>query len=155
MSDYTGKCYCGTVQFKTMGEPLFTQYCHCQKCREIASLSQRTTDKTGYGFTAAYLTDHFSVTKGEDELENHPRGNSDLWLCKACKSLIYGISQDPTLQQGIGINVNNFAFTQGVPESFKADKHIWYENRMKDVDDTLPKYKDTPVEQMGSGILIS
>ncbi len=155
MTTYKGQCVCGAVAFKTEGEPFFTQHCHCQKCRDIASLSQRAQDKIGYGFTAAYLTAKFHITKGKNEIETITRNTSDLMLCRHCKSLIYGISQDPAKQAGIGINVNNFIFANGLPNSFKADKHIWYENRLIDIDDTLPKYKDAPKEQFGSGIQIN
>jgi len=41
-----------------------------------------------------------------------------------------------------------------LPKTFESDKHIWYQEREKDVDDNLPKYKDAPVEQFGSGELI-
>ena len=64
MTEYKGACSCGTVEFRLKGEPLFTQHCHCNKCREIASRSDRDADKVGYGFTAAYLTEMFSITSG-------------------------------------------------------------------------------------------
>lgn len=75
MSKYKGKCYCETIEFETIGDPLFTQYCHCEKCREIASLSQRDSDQVGYSFTAAYLTDKFCITKGKDKLDVISRNN--------------------------------------------------------------------------------
>ena len=151
---YTGQCHCGEIEFETDGEPFFTQYCHCNKCREIASLSHRDSDKIGYNFTAAYLTDKFHITRGKDKLDTISRNSSDLLLCHNCQSLIYGISQDPNKQGGIGINVNNFNFTNGLPDTFKPNKHIWYEDRIIDLDDQLPKYVDAPVEQFGSGKLI-
>jgi hypothetical protein len=154
MTNYNGQCGCGAVKFETAGDPLFTQHCHCEKCREIAALSPRDTDKSGYSFTAAYLTDKFNITQGKNHLETVVRNSSDLFLCGQCKSLIYGISQDPNKQGGIGVNVSNFDFGSEVPKTFKPDKHIWYENRIVDIDDQLPKYKDAPKEQFGSGELI-
>lgn len=41
MTKYSGECYCGVVKFYCDGDPFFTQYCHCNKCREIASQSKR------------------------------------------------------------------------------------------------------------------
>ena len=33
---------------------------------------------------------------------------------------------------GIGVNVNDINFLDGVlPETFKSDKHIWYQERTK------------------------
>ena len=156
MIEYKGVCSCGTVEFKVKGEPLFTQHCHCNKCREVAARSNRAADKMGYSFTAAYLTPMFTITRGEAGLETVTRNTSNLFLCKHCGSLIYGISQDPSKQAGIGVNANNIEFPEGIlPKTFKPDKHIWYQDRIKDVDDALPKYKDAPVEQFGSGELIN
>lgn len=153
MKEYIGSCFCGNIQFKTEGDPLFTQHCHCEKCREIAALSQRTDDKIGYSFTAAYLAEKFKIIRGKSQLKMLQRNHSDLLLCSTCKSLIYGISQDPAKQAGIGINVNNFNFDNTLPPSFKPDKHIWYQNRVVDIEDDLPKYMDAPREQFGTGEL--
>ena len=153
MSKYLGECCCGEVTFSCEGEPFFTQYCHCNKCREIASLSRRDNDKLGYGFTAGYLTSNFNITSGSDNLDEKIRNNAKLLLCKSCHSLIYGISLDPSKQAGIGVNVNNFHFAGSIPESFKPARHIWYSNRIVSFDDDLPKYKDAPKEQFGSGEL--
>jgi hypothetical protein len=154
MMEYNGSCFCGAVEFSLKGEPLFTQYCHCNKCRDIAAESNNIADKVSYSFTAAYLTTLFSIIRGCDQLESEARNTSNLFLCKNCKSLIYGISQDPTKQAGIGININNIKFSNNtLPETFKPDKHIWYQERIKDIHDGLPKYKDAPIEQFGSGEL--
>lgn len=154
MKKYIGKCRCGAINFTCDGDPLFAQYCHCNKCREIASFSDRDSDKKGYGFTAAYLRSNFKITTGIDNLEELIRNNAKLLLCKNCHALIYGISLDPTKQAGIGVNVNNFELGNLIPESFKAVRHIWYGNRTVTFSDELPKYKDAPKEQFGSGELI-
>jgi hypothetical protein len=153
MSKYPGECHCGTVKFHCDGDPFFTQYCHCNKCREVASQSKRDTDKQGYAWTAGYLTSSFHITSGIDNLDEIIRNNAKLLICKTCHSLIYGISLDPSKQAGIGINANNFNFTGSMPASFRSVRHIWYTNRMVDFDDNLPKFKDAPKEQFGSGEL--
>jgi hypothetical protein len=135
------------------GDPIFTQHCHCNKCREVAALSKRPNDKQGYGFTAAYLTSSFQITSGLDQLDEIIKNNAKLYLCKTCGSLIYGISIDPEKQGGIGVNANNFNLGDKMPTAFHPVRHIWYQNRIIDMVDDLPKYKDTPVEQFGSGEL--
>lgn len=151
MTQYQGACYCKKVKFYCDGEPFFTQHCHCNKCREIAALSQRDNDKLGYGFTAAYLTSNFHIISGIDNLDELIRNNSKLLLCKSCHCLIYGISLDLDKQAGIGININNFHFEGPMPESFRPVRHIWYSNRIVNINDDLPKFKDAPKEQYGSG----
>jgi hypothetical protein len=153
MSEHLGECYCGTVKFFCDSDPFFTQYCHCNKCRDLASQSKRDTDKQGYAWTAGYLISSFKVTAGINNLEEIIRNNAKYLLCPSCHSLIYGISLDPKKQEGIGINVNNFYFTGAIPESFKPVRHIWYKDRIVNFDDNLPKFIDAPKEQFGSGEL--
>ena len=153
MTNYSGHCHCGKVKFTCIGEPLFAQYCHCNKCREIASMSENEQDKVGYAYTTAYLTHHFNVVTGENNLEEVIRKNAKLLLCATCKSLIYGISLDPAKQGGIGVNATNFDFNNAIPDSFKPVRHIWYANRIVNFNDDLPKFKDAPKEQFGSGEL--
>ncbi|HAT6937411.1 TPA: hypothetical protein JBL19_13900 [Legionella pneumophila] len=153
MATYYGQCACGKIQFICTGEPVFTQYCHCNKCREIASLSQKEQDKSGYSCTAAYLTKNFSIVSGENHFKDIVKEKAKLFLCSDCNSLVYGIALDPAQQDSIGINVNNFRFDTSIPDSFKPIRHIWYACRIIDFDDDLPKFKDAPKEQFGSGEL--
>jgi hypothetical protein len=147
---YHGQCWCGHVTFECEGEPLFAQHCHCNKCREVASYCKRDADKIGYSYTAAYLLTNFHLTS-KIKLEETIRNNATLLLCPDCHCLIYGISLDPSLQAGIGINANNFSFASNIPASFKPVRHIWYADRVVDINDPLPKFKDAPKEQFGSG----
>lgn len=110
-------------------------------------------DKAGYSYTAAYITHHFNIVSSEDTLEHLIRHNAKLWLCSTCKSLIYGISLDLTKQSGIGVNANSYVFKNNIPDSFKPIKHTWYANRIINFDDNLPKFKDAPREEFGSGEL--
>ena len=34
--DVTGRCYCGAVQYKVEGDPMFKGQCHCRECQYIA-----------------------------------------------------------------------------------------------------------------------
>lgn len=150
---YHGQCKCGQIHFEARGEPYFTQYCHCNKCREVSADSQNEQDKVGYAYTAAWATKNFEITEGEDQLEKIIRFHSMLFRCNHCKSLIYGMAIDPKLQGGIGINMNNFHFSDGIPNNFSAIRHVYYPNRIVDFDDQLPKFVDAPIEQFGTGQL--
>jgi len=152
VSSYKGACHCGKVQFEVLGAPLFTQYCHCNKCRSIATKSNREEDKKGYSHTAAYLREKFKITTSDNYLERLPINNSYLYLCKICKSLIYGISQDKQQKKGIGINMSNFSFnTPNIPDIFKSVRHAYYADRIIDIYDFLPKFVNFPSELGGSG----
>lgn len=153
VTQFLGECYCGAVKFSCDGPPFFTQYCHCNKCREIAALSKRDADKSGYAWTAGYLASSFHITSGANHLDEVIRNNAKLLLCKSCHSLIYGISLDPDKQAGIGVNANNFQLESANHHSFKPIRHIWYTNRIVNFNDDLPKFKDAPKEQFGTGQL--
>ena len=109
MTQCKGGCDCGAVKFVCEGEPLFTQYCHCNKCRELAALSTRDADKFGYSYTAAYLKSNFNIISGGDKLDEIIKNNAKLLLCKSCHSLIYGISLEQSKQVGInGVPYNQW-----------------------------------------------
>lgn len=119
------------------------------------ALSNINTNKVAYSFTAAYMTPNLVFSAGQEQLKITSRNTSDLFLCQSCNSLVYGISQDPAKQAGIGVNARNIHFANNkLPLCFLPDKHIWYKNRTIDINDYLPKYKDTPSEQFGTGDLI-
>jgi hypothetical protein len=153
MTNYSGQCVCGAVTFTCAGDPFFTQYCHCNKCREVMADSALAADKMGYAWTAGYLTEKLTIHTGANQLEELIRNNAKLFRCQSCRGLIYGISLDPEKQAGIGVNANNFQFENGMPASFKPARHIWYVNRIIDFNDELPKFTDAPKEQFGTGEL--
>ena len=33
--EVTGRCYCGAVQYKASGDPLFQGQCHCRECQYV------------------------------------------------------------------------------------------------------------------------
>lgn len=153
MSTHKGQCYCRLIQFEIHAAPLFTQYCHCNKCREIASASQRASDKIGYSHTVALLTKDFLIITGKESLEAIRKNNAILYQCSICKSQIYGIAKDPQYRQTIGLNYNNFLLPVSVPSEFKPIRHVYYSNRTVDFSDNLPKFQDMPKELGGSGKL--
>lgn len=152
---YKGRCHCGNIEFEVDFEPLFTQLCHCHKCRRFAAMSHCEKDKVGYSRTAAFPYNHFHILKGDKKLEKHEGQASYLYLCSNCKMLIYGLSKDPNLQQGIGVNGNTFDFPKHkIPESFIPIRHVYYADRTVNIKDSLPKFADFPIELGGSGKIL-
>lgn len=54
--EFTGRCYCGDVQYKASGDPAIKLQCHCRECQYIAGGSANVT----IGMPA----DGFEYTKG-------------------------------------------------------------------------------------------
>lgn len=153
MTNYHGACHCQKVKFELFGEPIFVQYCHCNKCRMIAEKSENPEDKCGYSKTAAYLAKNLSITNGQNNLYKRPINHANLYQCDTCHSLIYGISQDPNQQEGIGINLNTIQLPSKTPKAFEVKRHVFYANRTVSIDDNTPKFTDMPKELKGSGKL--
>jgi hypothetical protein len=65
--EFTGKCYCGDVQYKASGDPAIKLQCHCRECQHISGGSANVT--------IGMPEDGFEYTKGapkqfkRDELE--------------------------------------------------------------------------------------
>jgi len=157
MKNYKGQCYCGKVQFVLQQEPLFAQYCHCNKCRDVMSQSQRESDKKGYAYTLACNTDDVDFQQGKEYLDGQIRNQAILYHCKFCDSEVYGIAKDPNYQQTLGLNGNNFEAIKPIPDTFKPIRHAYYVNKVVDdfESDGLPKFVDMPSELGGSGEQLS
>ena len=152
---YHGRCDCGQVRIGITAEPLFTQICHCNQCRDLAALSKTDVEPVGYAHTVALMSKHFKILAGEDKLEEHAGKTSYRYLCSNCKVLIYGVSQDPEQRQGMGINRGVFtAVDQILSEAFQPIRHVYYVDRIIDISDGLPKFKDFPSEIGGTGIKV-
>jgi hypothetical protein len=54
--EFTGKCYCGDIQYSASGEPAIKLQCHCRECQYLAGGSVNVT----IGMPA----DGFKYTKG-------------------------------------------------------------------------------------------
>lgn len=55
--DVTGKCYCGALEYKVSGEPLFRGQCHCRECQYMTG---------GHPLSVMGMPDtNFEYTKGE------------------------------------------------------------------------------------------
>lgn len=52
--EFTGKCYCGDVQYKVAGDPAIKVQCHCRECQYIAGGSANVTigmPEAGFEYT--------------------------------------------------------------------------------------------------------
>lgn len=150
---YNGQCACGKVQFTLQSDPMFAQYCHCGKCRDVMSTSKRESDLQGFAYTIGCQTKDICFTKGQEFLIPKPRNNAILYHCNSCDSQIYGVAKDERHRDMAGMNANNFEECKALPKSFKPIRHVYYVDRsFFEFDlDALPKFVDMPVELGGSG----
>lgn len=135
----SASCFCGAVELSLEGEPVVQGYCHCDSCRRW----------TAQPFIAYSLwpTPHVHVTKGEDVLGAAPRNdNITNRFCTRCGGNVMSESSFAGLTDVFPAIITGFAF--------EPSGHVNYAERMVDVRDGLPKFKDMPEPAGGSGEMI-
>jgi hypothetical protein len=148
MSDntYDVRCNCGEVEVQLAGDPAACVYCHCPSCRNAR-------ERVFYDIVA-WKPDQLTVTKGEGSIIDHAfTDKMSLKSCGKCGSAVYNTN-------GLGLVVTSqhqYMKANGgkLPDALKAQIHIFYADRVVDVADDLPKFKDLPEPFGGSGELVS
>ena len=143
MSDaitHTGKCFCGSVEIKTTGQPVAMGYCHCSSCRQWSAGPVNA-------FTL-WPPDAVKITKGENNIGvYHKSANSLRKWCKTCGGHL--LTEHPEWKL-----VDVYAAT--LPSvAFKPMLHVNYRETVLRMKDGLPKQRDFPKELGGSGELIA
>jgi hypothetical protein len=135
-----GRCFCGAVEIKVVGEPGAMGYCHCSSCREWAAAPVNA-------FTL-WPPSAVSVVRGAELLGRFQKTDRSIrrW-CARCGGHVF--TEHPLW----GV-VDVYAATiPGFP--FKPGVHVNYAESVLHMDDGLPKQRDYPAEMGGSGELIA
>ena len=136
--DAEGHCYCGAVTVKCEGTPAVMAMCHCRSCRHWTG---------GYGNLATlWNTDKVTVT-GEIKVYHHtPESISHRTFCAKCGGNVMNSHPKMDMQDVCGGILNIYPLDPSM--------HINYGERIIDMIDGKPKFKDTPLPMHGSGIMI-
>ncbi|MDA4845161.1 GFA family protein [Hoeflea poritis] len=130
MMQWSGSCNCTEVSFRTSGRPIFRAVCHCSICQEfnaaeyadILTFRARDIDLNSPG-TVAY--------KSYKKPPLLRRGR-----CNTCGTPVIEKLNIPLFPKLILVPVGRFAEQDLLPA---RDFHIFYDCRVKDVPDNLPK----------------
>ena len=139
MSDYTGKCFCGAVEFTVRGEPAAMGYCHCESCRQWSAGPVNA-------FTL-WDPQALKITKGAEHVGTYNKtANSFRKWCKVCGGHLF--TDHPPMKL---VDV----YAAMLPTlSFKPALHVSYGEKVLSIKDGLLKQKDFPKEMGGSGTLL-
>ncbi|CAK5264468.1 unnamed protein product, partial [Mycena citricolor] len=132
-----GGCTCGLVQFNLSSKPLFSVFCHCTRCQRA--------DGAIFVASAHFPDEAFAFTASSaphNELETV--GDMKLYRCKQCRSCA-----------AAKLDTGNWAlrptqFARGADDMvlnwdiLKPTAHIFYNTRVVDVQDGLPKWAGFP-----------
>jgi hypothetical protein len=126
------------------------QVCHCSICRRLQGAS--------FGVLASFWSaETLRVTRGEDALREYlsPQKFSRMF-CGECGSRVFlkfdksglpirSVAIYPTLLEAV-------REAGSLPQELMPQRHIFYADRLYDIVDGRPKFKDMPSEFGGSGI---
>ncbi|CDU25619.1 uncharacterized protein SPSC_05790 [Sporisorium scitamineum] len=134
---YRAKCWCGKLEFEYHGDPIDAKHCHCTQCQRLhgapfqwAALFHKTSVRLAQHCDPLNL-DFFSTQEGHSE-HSVPCKIS----CRNCRS--------PMADEGRNMVMaypSSFVFKDNhVPAVFAPTAHIFYGERVMDLDDDIPKW---------------
>jgi hypothetical protein len=132
-------CFCGAVQVELSGEPAVQVYCHCSSCRGWL----------GAPIHAATLWPAASVrvVKGEEKLGLVKKTEaSHRQFCTSCGT--------PVLVNHPAIGMVDVPAGTITGLDWKPTLHVHYGEKVMQMKDGLPKFKDFPKEFGGSGATV-
>ena len=124
-------CDCGAVEISMGGAPKVHAYCHCEDCRELLQVP--------YHSVLAWEADKVSIARGEQQLKTfqHPTKRMTRVFCLSCGEVLYNTNAMgwKLISQLLFMKVNG----NDLPESCRPTAHFFYERRIVEIDDALPK----------------
>jgi uncharacterized protein (DUF924 family) len=136
---YKASCFCGAVEMTVTGSPAAMGYCHCTSCRSWSAspINAFTLWKAG----------SMQVTKGAENIGTFSKSESTKrQFCKVCGGNL------GTAHPGWGLE----GVYASILKDFKFEPalHVNYAEKMVQVKDGLPKFKDAPTDFGGSGEML-
>jgi hypothetical protein len=135
-NEYKGRCFCGAIELRVLGEPVAMGYCHCTSCR-------RWSAGPVNAFTL-WKPSAVTITRGADQLVAFSKSpNSVRKWCKTCGGHVLTEHPGFELTDVYAAVLEDFPFTPSV--------HVNYGETVLRIRDGLPKQKNFPKDMGGSG----
>ena len=126
--NYEGSCYCGAVTVSVAGEPMAAGYCHCNSCRKWHSAPVNAF--------CIWPKDKVSISGEQIGSEVDPQ--SRRISCSKCGGCV-GIEKPELGMMAV------YAMTlHGSGMKYDPKWHIFYPERVMELNDGLPKFVDLP-----------
>ena len=133
---YRARCHCGAVRYEVDADPLDAKICHCLACQKLHGAPMQ--------WAAIFHKRHVRITHGIGHLKFF---NGELLRYERilpCK-VSCGRCGTPIADEGRRMwlafpSLFDFGDASRVPESFRPTCHIFYNLRVVDMNDDLPKW---------------
>ncbi|KAF1004560.1 MAG: hypothetical protein GAK28_03937 [Luteibacter sp.] len=123
-------CLCGKVSIELHGEPSARANCHCSSCRDFYGVPL---------FSAtAWQADNVRIDSGATRSFKHPEKDMTKTFCENCGEVVFGTNR---LGMRVVPNAMVARATDGsIQEHWAPTMHLFYRQRLTDIQDNLPKY---------------
>lgn len=128
---YQVHCDCGAVVVEMTGRPRVQAFCHCEDCRELLDVP--------YHSVTAWDAEDVQVVAGKsDAVEyKYPTLEMTRVFCRHCGETLYN-----TNARGWRL-VSQLLIRKchggQLPDEFQSTAHFYYDRRIVDIEDALPK----------------
>ncbi len=133
---YRAHCQCGTVRYAVSADPVDAKICHCALCQRLHGAPMQ--------WAAIFHKRHVRFGAGIDALRffNAERNRAERILpckvsCGRCGTLIADEGRRMWLAFPA---LFDFGTPPQVPDAFRPTCHIFYANRVIEIEDGLPKW---------------
>lgn len=132
---YIAACFCGSVVYEVNAEPVDSKICHCRVCQKLHGAPMQ--------WAVIFHKKDIHFTSGEELLRfysSERRTAERVLPCKVSCSLCGTLIADEGRRMWLAFP-SLFDFGGSAPVNFRPTCHIFYGDRLMDVNDDLPKYE--------------
>ncbi|WP_165855694.1 GFA family protein [Marinobacter sp. JSM 1782161] len=124
-------CDCGAVEVTMTGTPKVHGYCHCEDCRDLLQVP--------YHSVLAWEAEEVEITQGAESVKTfqHPTKRMTRVFCSDCGEVLYNTNAMGWKLISQLLVLKNHDHT--LPESYQPSGHFFYDRRIINIDDPLPK----------------
>jgi hypothetical protein len=113
--NHEGRCLCGSVQYRTTGEPTWIGACHCRQCQRLTG--------TAFSMGVYFLDTDVEIISGSLNQYEYRSDESGGWhileFCKNCGTNVTWTGQTSPGERGIAIG------TFDDPNWLDVKRHSW------------------------------
>ncbi|MDP7245359.1 MAG: hypothetical protein QF389_02100 [Planctomycetota bacterium] len=149
-----GACHCGAIQYLVCGEVMVNGLCHCPNCTRSKGVSP-------VHLITLCGENSVEIMQGDELLQTRALDKFHLVTCKMCHGPVMQYQEGMGFRAVFPVSLNLRRGNAGpdhgadrIPDEWKPQLHLNYENRLFDWDDDLPKFKvfppDNPLKSDGT-----
>ena len=129
---YNASCSCGNIEISMEGTPRVRGFCHCEDCRELLNVPYHSVN--------AWDNNKVKILTGSEFIREyqHPNLKMKKFYCSECGGSIYNSNaMDWRVFSQLLISKS---YNGNLPIELRSESHFFYDRRIIDVDDILPKH---------------